>query len=137
MYDMHGYDAEICFKTRNYYSPEREHFFFSDVLHLIKTVRNNLYNSGSGKCTRYLWLNDKHLLWKHVMDIYNKDIASQLRRTKLTYDHICLTPASTMNVRLAAQVLSSSVGKDMLEYSGPECSETANFILKMDKFFNG
>ena len=40
-----------------------------------------------------------------------------------------------MNVRLAAQVLSSSIGKVMLEYSDPECSETANFIFKMDKFF--
>ena len=60
---------------------------------------------------------------------------SVLFNLKLTYDHICLNLTSTMNVRLAAQVLSSSVGKDMLEYSGPECSETANFILKMEKIF--
>lgn len=99
-------------------------------------MRNNLYNSGSGRQTRYLWLNGQHLLWKHVIDIFNRDASSQLYRTKLTYDHVYLTSTSIMNVRLASQVLSCSVGKVMLEYGSPDCHETAKFILKMDRFFD-
>lgn len=136
LYDMHGDGSEICYKTKNNYMRDRDIFFFSDVPHLIKTVRNNLFNSGSGKHTRYLWLNQKHLLWKHITDVFDRDVAVQLRRSKLTYDHIFLTASSTMNVRLAAQVLSSSVGKVMLEYGGEECTETAGFIIKMDTFFD-
>ncbi|KAK7484624.1 hypothetical protein BaRGS_00024150 [Batillaria attramentaria] len=79
--------------------------FFSDVPHLTKTVRNNFSSSGGGKRTRHLWLNGKDLLWSHITDIYDRDVAGQLRRTKLTHDHVYLTPASVMNVKLAAQVL--------------------------------
>ena len=39
-----------------------------------------------------------------------------------------------MNVRLAIQVLSESVGKHLYTYHGPECHGTAD--LCMDKFFD-
>lgn len=41
-----------------------------------------------------------------------------------------------MKVRLAAQVLSFRVGRVMAAYGDPECQETADFILKMDRFFD-
>ncbi|KAK7481901.1 hypothetical protein BaRGS_00026809 [Batillaria attramentaria] len=136
LYDLHGDGRDVCYKTKNLFALDREIYFFSDVPHLIKTVRNNLSNSGGGKRTRHLWLNGKHLLWSHIIDIYDRDVAGQLRRTKLTHDHVYLTPASVMNVKLAAQVLSYSVGKIMQEYGGPDCQETARFILLMDRFFD-
>lgn len=102
----------------------------------MKTVRNNMSSSGSGRNTRYLWLNGQHVLWKHIVDLYHSDAGQVLRRTRLTADHVHLTPQSVMNVRLAAQVLSERVGKLMLELGGPECRETAKFILLMDQFFD-
>ncbi|KAK7112314.1 uncharacterized protein [Littorina saxatilis] len=41
-----------------------------------------------------------------------------------------------MSVRLAAQVLSRSVGLVMQSYGSEECQETAKFILYMDRFFD-
>lgn len=76
--------------------------------HLMKTVRNNLNNSGAGKNTRYMWKDGKHLLWKHVCVISNSDGAQTL-----SYHHVHLT--SVMSIRLAVLVLSERVGKVMLE----------------------
>jgi len=54
---------------------------------------------------------------------------------KLRSDHIYPTSHSLMNVRLAAQVLSSSVAKVMNLHGGEEAKETAKFIAKMDRCF--
>lgn len=44
-------------KTKNIYSPDdRDLYFFSDVPHLVKTVRNNWENSGWNKKSRQLWV---------------------------------------------------------------------------------
>ena len=50
---------------------------------------------------------------------------------KLSNEHIKLTTYSKMNVRLAAQVL-SSVSKGLLAYSPPEAAETPRFCSLMD-----
>ena len=55
---------------------------------------------------------------------------------KLRSDHINLTPYSVMNVRLAAQVLSETVGKVLLQYGPPDAAATAKFCLPMDQFFD-
>ena len=55
---------------------------------------------------------------------------------KLTYDHIKLTSYSKMNLRLAAQVLSSSVSKVLTEFASPETAETAKYCHNMDTFFD-
>lgn len=135
LYDMHGIGSDT-YKTINLFARDREVFFISDPPHLMKTLRNNLSNSGSGKSTRYLWLNGKHLLWQHVVDVYSRDCSQQLRQTKLTHQHVHLTSASVMNVKLAVHVLSDRVGKIMQQQGGEDCQETANFILLMDKFFD-
>ena len=41
-----------------------------------------------------------------------------------------------MNVRLAAQVLSSTVSEVLLAYGPPEAAETAHFCSLMDCFFD-
>ena len=45
-------DDSVVYKNRS--KPDHETFFFSDVPYLIKTCRNCLFNSGSG---RFLLLN--------------------------------------------------------------------------------
>ena len=55
---------------------------------------------------------------------------------KLSHDHTSLTPYSVMNVRLAVQVLSSSVLK-VLKRLYPEAMHgTADLCIYMDNFFD-
>lgn len=46
--------------TYNLFAPERKLFFISDPPHIMKTVRNNIANSGSGLRSRYLWVSKFH-----------------------------------------------------------------------------
>ena len=55
---------------------------------------------------------------------------------KLCIEHIKLTPYSIMNVKLAAQVLSSTVSKVLLKYGPPEAAGTAKFCSLMDMVFD-
>lgn len=136
MHQEEGHGDEVCHKAVNMFAPDRHVFFVSDPPHLIKTVRNNLSNSGSGRKTNYFWNDGHDMLWQHVRDVYNMDACTELRRTKLTPQHVDLNNASVMNVRLAAQVLSYSTGKTMQEHGGPAASKTAELALMMDRFFD-
>jgi len=131
-------NVDVTYKTKNLHSTDgRFIYFIADQPHLLKTARNCLANSGSGKCTRYLWNNGSFLLWSHISQIFFEDQECGLHLLpKLTYDHIKLTSYSVMNVRLAVQILSSSVAKVLSEYGAPESTETARFCLMMDSFFD-
>ena len=132
-------DVDVIYRARNMFSGADNRFvyFISDVPHLLKTSRNCLSNSGSGKRTRYMWNNGYFLLWNHIADLYNEDRECGLHWfPKLTPEHIKLTPYSIMNVKLAAQVLSSRVSKIVSTYGPPTSQGTANFCLLMDTFFD-
>ena len=51
-------------------------YFFSDPPHLVKKLRNNLYNSGfkdnSSRFTRTLKLNKQYVLWDHIYSVYQR-----------------------------------------------------------------
>ena len=64
-----GKEMPIPFKVRNLEAPWRFIFLFCDVPHLIKTLRNALYSSGTNS-VRYLWNNGFHLLWEHISKLY-------------------------------------------------------------------
>ena len=49
-----GAGKDVCYRTINLYAPNRYIYFFSDAPHLVKTTRNCLHHSGSGRCTRYV-----------------------------------------------------------------------------------
>ena len=84
----------------------------------MKSARNCLYNSGYGRYARCMWNNDMSILWHHVSDIFYEDRECCLHiLPKLSNEHIKLTHYSKMNVRPAAQVLSSA-NKVLLAY-GP------------------
>ncbi len=109
-------DTGITYKVKNLFAPDRYIFFFADVPHLMKTSRNCLYHSGNNS-TRNMWNNDHHLIWKHIVNLYNKDLECGLHvLPKLTFDHIKLTSYSSMRVNLAVQVLSGTISKVLQLY---------------------
>ena len=55
---------------------------------------------------------------------------------RITDDHVKLSPQLRMRVRLAAQVLSTSMSLAISARNDPEMTETANFCLKFDKWFD-
>ena len=136
---------DVIYRAKNIHAKDNRYiYFFADVPHLIKTARNCLSNSGSGRATRYMWNSGFFLLWSHISQIYNEQLESGLKFVpKLTNDHINLTPYSVMRVNLAAQVLSETVGNVLNQFGHshkkngpPEATGTANFCLMMDKFFD-
>ena len=129
--------SDVVYKSKNLFSPDRNIYFLSDAPHLIKTARNCVSNSGSRKNTRYMWNNGFHILWSHIYDQFKEDRLSGLHLLpKLTYDHLNLTSYSVMNVRMAAQVLSSTVSSVLNAYGPPEAQGTATFCLMFDRFFD-
>ena len=87
--------------------------------------------------TRYMWNSGFHLLWSHITNLHNENLNYGLKVVpKLTYERISLSPYSVMNVRLAAQVLSDSVGNVLLSFCSPDSHGTAKVCLMMDKFFD-
>eukprot|EP00794_Sanderia_malayensis_P015486 gene15486-17064_t len=56
--------------------------------------------------------------------------------SKLSQEHISLTPFSCMNVRLAVQLLSDSVAKVIKEYYPEEMHATADLCGNMDRSVN-
>ena len=106
--------VDVTYRTLNIYSRDEKRliYFMSDPPHLIKTSRNCLSKSGAGagRCTRFMWNNGMFIIWDHIRDLFYEDRECGLHiMPKLTYEHINLTPFSVMNVKLAAQVLSSTV----------------------------
>ena len=130
--------ATVVYRAKNIHSKDHRFIhFFADVPHLIKTARNCLSSSGSGRATRYMWNSGFFLLWSHISQIYDEQLESGLKFVpKLTYDHINLTAYSVMKVKLASQVLSDTVGNVLAQFEPPEATGTANFCLMMDKFFD-
>ena len=139
---MHGeMDAEnerdLVYKAPNIHAENRNIFFFSDAPHLVKTSRNCLFHSGSGRHTRYMWNNGQDMLWSHISSIYYKDQENGLHLLpKLTADHILLNSYSVMRVDLAAQVLSKTMATVLREFSSTDALATAQFCEMIDSFFD-
>ena len=127
-YPMHHEGIELCNKTVYIYAPWRSIYFFSDAPDL-KTGRNCWASSGTGKCSRYMWHNGKHILWTHLSRLFMEEISTCSTKilSKVTLQHIQLTQYSVMTVKYAAQVLSNTVAIALRRYGGDEASETANF----------
>ena len=128
---------DICYRSVNFYAPDRFTSFFADAPHLIKTARNCLYSSGSGSCVRYMWNDGCHILWQHVSNLYYEDMENGLKLLpRLTYEHVNLTPYSKMRVNLAAQILSASVSAVLKMKGSDDILGTAKFCEMLDKFFD-
>ncbi|PFX17055.1 Transposable element P transposase [Stylophora pistillata] len=129
--------TDVCYRAVNIFAPHRFVYFFSDAPHLVKTTRNCLMHSGSGKCTRYMWNNGQHLLWQHITEIFYQDLDNGLKLLpRLSYEHVNLTPYSAMRVNLAAQVLSASVATVLMTFGPPGTAATAKLCEMIDGFFD-
>ena len=123
-FQIHREGNEICHKTLNICAPYRYIFFFSDAPHLIKTARNYWASSGAGKCTRYMWSNGKHILWTHLSKMFMDELSEcgcKPMLSKITLQHIQLTPYSVMTARYASEVLSKTVAVAMRRFGGGRC----------------
>ena len=70
----------VVYRSKYIHSNENRFiYFFADALHLIKTARNCLSNSGSGRATRFMWNDGLYFLWFHISAFYFNDLDSALR----------------------------------------------------------
>lgn len=128
--------SNVIYKTHNLFAPDEFIYFFSDAPHLIKTSRNCLYNSGSGKKSRYLW-NGMDMQWNHITNMFFKDLDNGLHLLpKLKLEAVLLDSYSIMRVDYAAKVLSATVAAVLKKFGGPECTATSKFCEMLDKFFD-
>ena len=109
-----------------------------DYPHLLKTGRNNSAHSGFDKTfSQLLWNDNQYLTWSHIKDLMLEDLDCGLQLCpKITTEHIKLTPFSVVNVRLAAQVLSTSVSIALKSFGPPEATATAKYCEMFDNVRN-
>ena len=138
-YELHAalvgedYSVDVIHRTINLFAPSRYIYFFSDAPHLLKTSRNCLFNSGTGKHSRLMW-NGCNMIWNHISSLYYADLDQDLHQLP---NHINLTSFSKMKVNLAAQVLSNTMALALRRfYPGEEAKETARFCEMMNTFFD-
>lgn len=142
-YEMHAglvgenCNSDVVYRTINLFAPSRYIYFFSDAPHLLKTARNCLYGSGTGRHPRLMW-NSKYMIWDHIAKLYYADLEQGLHQLpKLTVDHINLTSFSKMKVNLAAQTLSNTMCLALhRHYPEGDAEETARFCEMVNKFFD-
>eukprot|EP00795_Rhopilema_esculentum_P010443 gene10443-19147_t len=104
--------------------------FNSEVINELIETASML--KGEGK-TRYMWNDGKHIVWNHFCKVVRDEMGCGLKSiSKLSQEHIVLNPYSCMNVRLAVQLLSDSVGKILKE----SMHATAVLCENMDRFFD-
>ena len=119
--------ARHAYKTQNVFAMSC-FIFFADSLHLMKTARNCLYNSGSGSCSRLMRNDGNYLLFRDIANLFYSDQELALHSVpKLTLDHVVLTSYSKMKVKLASQVSSKSVAIALEESCDEEVLGTAKF----------
>ena len=127
----------VTYYTENRYQAGERIFFICNVPHLLKTTRNNLENSHGHLNTKNLMKNAKSISWAHIVSTVEEDMSQQLNRLpRIKEEHIHLSPQLRMRVKLAAQVLSSTMANAMRMRSKPELSESAVFCETFDKWFD-
>ena len=147
MYKMHSRltkdedqnnEVDVIYRTVNIFANEKRFiYFFADPPHLLKTARNCLASSGQGSSGRLMWNDEQFIVWSHITKLVKEDLDCGLHLLpKLTNEHIKLTPFSRMNVKLAVQVLSSSVAEVLKSFGPSEAKGTAQFCHMFDSFFD-
>ena len=114
--------------------------FISDPPHLLKKLRNNIYNSGykeeSARYSRCMMLDSIPILWNHIYSVYQRDKQRHLFSTDMRSSHVHLDSLSKMRVKLAVQVLNSKVRKDMQSFEPTTTLSTQKYILHCEKLWS-
>ena len=104
-------------------------FFISDPPHLLKKLRNKLFNSGDEeRHTRLMVHNDGPLLWNHIEAVRKADQQGPLRTTPLTKEHTNLDSLSKMKNRLAYDIFAQAVQTHMQEHSHAATTATRVYL---------
>ena len=115
-------------------------FFMSDPLHLMKKLRNNLFNSADKaedkRFTRKMKNNKGDIVWQHILKVYNREKLRSLYVTDLRSSHVNLDNLRKMRVKLAVQTLSSNVQAEMQSSDNNVTLATQEYISMCDKFWN-
>jgi hypothetical protein len=119
----------------------REHRIsaIQDIMHVLKKTRNNIEASKADNKTkngRYLVLNDKSIIWEHWEECFRYNIQNGFAiHSKLTDEHIVLTPASKMRNQLAIQVLNKDMLYLMKAYQATLCEpeRLASSVLLLEQ----
>lgn len=120
-------DSEITYDTPNIYDPSRSIVFISDPPHLLKTIRNCLYNSGRKRC-RQMKKNGENLQWSTIERLFKMKSSMTIKKLyKLTAPCVFLNSYSRMKVAYAARVLSNSVALVLKSLNWPGTSELCIF----------
>jgi hypothetical protein len=112
------------------------------VPHLLKTIRNAFFNSrkitkNKKKSPRLLKKNGQCIVWDSIIKLYLSKKEQTLRKSyKLNAQNVYPDSYSRMKVRPAAEVMSHTVGTDLLSQGWPGISETVDFILKVNNWFD-
>ena len=135
VYFSESLDDCVIYKTSNIY---RYVFFICDQPHTLKTARNNIAHSGfGGKSSRLLWNDGYYIIWDHISKLLMEDLECGLQLCpKGTTEHINLTPYSVTNVKLAAQVLSTSVSTALKTFGPRGVLGTSKYCEMFDSFFD-
>ena len=84
-----------------------------------------------------MWKGGIFISWNHIVDLFYEDCECGLHLLpKITYENIKLTCYPIMNVKMADQILSSTVSNILSNYASPDAAETAKFCLLMEIFFD-
>ena len=106
-----NYQGSLC-KGYNRFS-KKPLCFLSDSPHLLKTFRNNLFNSvdktqnSRFKCD--LTRGGQNIIWKNIEDVFEREKKRHCFVTPLGKSRINLNSVSKMKVKLAVEVLSPQV----------------------------
>ena len=93
--------------------------FIMDYSHVIKKIRNSLYNSGPNGTRSILSSRGLDIQWKAWVEAYDFDRSNPIQvHKKLTKDHIYLDTSSKMRNHLAEEVLNDDMLQLMVDYKG-------------------
>ncbi|KAK3920828.1 Transposable element P transposase [Frankliniella fusca] len=129
----------IVFDTWNKATSCRKLYFFADVPHLLKTIRNCLLNSrwDGRKSRRRMVKNGKKISWDFIIKLYEAKKGKSLRKSyKLNAMNVYPDSYGRMKVKLAGQVLSKTVSTDLRSQGWFDASETALFLEKVNDWFD-
>ncbi|RLU26632.1 hypothetical protein DMN91_000428 [Ooceraea biroi] len=119
---------------------DRKVFVFSDTPHIIKNIRNRLYNKNKLRKS-----SDKYICWDYFKILFDLDSihpGNARACPKITRRHIVLDNASKMCVRLATQIFSNSVAQGLAFYlsrgvkSLAGYEETIKFCTQINDMFD-
>lgn len=130
----------LVFDTVNKAAPERDLYFFSDVPHLLKTIRNCFYSSRAGKhkkAKRCMTKGGQKIVWDFIIKLYMEDKHRSLRKAyKLSPANVFPDAFSCMKVSYAAQIMSDSVATALEQKKYKGVAETVKFIREVNAWFD-